>query len=237
MKCQNCSKEVPDTAKVCGYCGTKIEQRIKNSCPECGKEVPATAKVCGFCGTKLAAAAVKAEKTAPVKKDREPKPREKAAKPAKEVKTRKVKQEPKKLNLPKWVFPAIAVVVIAVLALVLILPKVGGGVGDELPFSGKWVGEVHGIGNDFTATMELDFDKRCSIGDICGSYKDINGAFNGDLELVSVSHGVYKFLEHAKEKELLESSGGHQSMQLVGSALHWSFNKGIYSSAGTFFSK
>jgi hypothetical protein len=237
MNCINCKKDIPETAKVCGYCGTKIEQKIKNTCPECGKEVPPTAKVCGFCGMKLAAAPVKAEKPAPEKKVQKPKVREKEAKSAKEVKVPKAKREPIKFNLPKWVFAVIAVAVIAVLVLVLILPKLGGGSGEALPFSGKWVGDVHGVGNDFTATMELDIDKRCSIGDICGSYRDINGAFNGDLELVSVSHGVYKFLEHPKEKDILESSGGHQSIQLIGSALHWSFNKGIYSSAGTFFRK
>jgi len=26
MKCAHCGKEVPDSAKVCGYCGTKLEK-------------------------------------------------------------------------------------------------------------------------------------------------------------------------------------------------------------------
>lgn len=64
MKCPNCNKEVPEKAKVCGYCGTKLEIKQKHSCPEYGKEVPAKAKVCGFCGAKLAKPAGKTQKVA-----------------------------------------------------------------------------------------------------------------------------------------------------------------------------
>jgi len=55
MKCPNCSKEVPDSAKVCGFCGTKL--KTVQTCSSCAKEVPLTAKVCGYCGTRLVDAA------------------------------------------------------------------------------------------------------------------------------------------------------------------------------------
>ena len=51
MKCPNCAKEVPASAKVCGYCGTKLPRPDKVICAHCGKEIPAIAKVCGYCGT------------------------------------------------------------------------------------------------------------------------------------------------------------------------------------------
>jgi hypothetical protein len=31
MDCPNCGKEIPDTAKVCGYCGQKVPEKIKTS--------------------------------------------------------------------------------------------------------------------------------------------------------------------------------------------------------------
>ena len=234
MECPNCSKEVPENAKVCGYCGTKMEIKQKHTCPDCGKEVPAKAKVCGYCGTKLAALATKTTKSAPVKKTRELIVQKKTTKPLKESRAPRVKREPIKLTIPKWAFGVFAVVIVAALALIVLLPKLSrGGSGDELPFSGKWIGDVHGTNNDFTATLELDFDTHCSIGDICGSYDDINGISNGNLELVSVNNGVYKFLEHAKGKEILEGSG-YQSLRLFGDSIKWSFNQGEYNSTGTF---
>jgi hypothetical protein len=63
MKCSNCSKEVPENAKVCGYCGTKLEIKQEHICPDCGKEIPAKAKVCGFCGSKLVKPSIKTHKT------------------------------------------------------------------------------------------------------------------------------------------------------------------------------
>jgi hypothetical protein len=58
MKCADCGKEIRDTAKVCGYCGYKINISPE-SCPNCGKEVREGAKVCGYCGYQFAAAAQK----------------------------------------------------------------------------------------------------------------------------------------------------------------------------------
>jgi hypothetical protein len=61
MNCPNCKKEVPENAKVCGYCGTKLEIKRIRTCPECGKEIPAKAKVCGLCGSKLTKPALKTQ--------------------------------------------------------------------------------------------------------------------------------------------------------------------------------
>lgn len=70
MRCQNCQTTVPDNAKVCGECGTKLDKNAMLPCPSCGEDVPVTAKVCGFCGTRLE------EKSAPL-----PRQEKKAEKP------------------------------------------------------------------------------------------------------------------------------------------------------------
>lgn len=59
MNCQNCGKSILDTAKVCGYCGRKVEL-APVSCPECGKEAREGAKVCGYCGYRFEAPAIQA---------------------------------------------------------------------------------------------------------------------------------------------------------------------------------
>ena len=64
MNCPNCGKQVPESAKVCGYCGTKLETKHVRTCPDCGKDIPTKAKVCGFCGSKLAKPALKTQKVA-----------------------------------------------------------------------------------------------------------------------------------------------------------------------------
>lgn len=77
--CPNCGKPVPENAKFCLECGTKIEQlsesemicpqcnqkttkgkfcmecggKLQLTCPSCGKEAPAGAKFCLECGQKL----------------------------------------------------------------------------------------------------------------------------------------------------------------------------------------
>ena len=55
MKCPNCGEEIPDTAKFCGECGTKIEKKV--CCPECGNELKSGAKFCPECGTKVGSSA------------------------------------------------------------------------------------------------------------------------------------------------------------------------------------
>lgn len=60
MKCPSCSTELPDTAKFCPECGTKIVR--KTFCPECGTEVAPGTKFCPECGFKLAAATQAAPK-------------------------------------------------------------------------------------------------------------------------------------------------------------------------------
>ena len=110
MKCPNCKKEVPDSAKVCGYCGKKLEKYGEPLCPYCGKELTAKAKVCGYCGTPL-----KKKKTATVKSAPAKKPQTKKT-PAKEteVKTRK---------LPNWAIPVGLGVAALVLVVVLFAMK------------------------------------------------------------------------------------------------------------------
>ena len=52
MRCPNCEKEIRNTAKVCGYCGHKIQPETSKKCPDCGNDKRKGAKVCGYCGHK-----------------------------------------------------------------------------------------------------------------------------------------------------------------------------------------
>ncbi len=45
MRCDSCEGEIPETAKVCGYCG----QRRLVACAGCGQPVGVTAQACGNC--------------------------------------------------------------------------------------------------------------------------------------------------------------------------------------------
>lgn len=56
MECPNCSKEISDSAKICGYCGHRLKAPPAK-CPDCGKDVREGAKVCGYCGHKFKVAA------------------------------------------------------------------------------------------------------------------------------------------------------------------------------------
>jgi len=56
MICSNCSKEIRDTAKVCGYCGHRFPSPPAK-CPDCEKDVRKGAQVCGYCGYKFEVAA------------------------------------------------------------------------------------------------------------------------------------------------------------------------------------
>ena len=55
IKCPKCGNELPENAKFCLECGTKIEQLAENEmiCPACGKKTP-KGKFCIECGQPLA---------------------------------------------------------------------------------------------------------------------------------------------------------------------------------------
>ena len=62
MKCKICGKELRDGAKICGKCGTKIEdkgtesltaEKNSNQCSVCGKELKTGVKFCSKCGAKV----------------------------------------------------------------------------------------------------------------------------------------------------------------------------------------
>ena len=51
IKCEECGKEISDTAAECIHCGCPIEK--KKICQECGKEVNLSDKICKNCGAKV----------------------------------------------------------------------------------------------------------------------------------------------------------------------------------------
>ncbi|MGL4363088.1 MAG: SPFH domain-containing protein [Cellulosilyticaceae bacterium] len=55
LNCQKCGVSVPETAKFCNECGTKVEVIIPKSkfCMECGTKLENNAKFCNECGTKV----------------------------------------------------------------------------------------------------------------------------------------------------------------------------------------
>ena len=48
-KCSKCGADLPNNAKFCLECGTKLE----NKCPKCGEITSVDAKFCPECGEKL----------------------------------------------------------------------------------------------------------------------------------------------------------------------------------------
>ena len=51
IKCSNCGASMPEQAKFCLECGTKVVPVI-NKCSSCGNELPANSKFCQECGQK-----------------------------------------------------------------------------------------------------------------------------------------------------------------------------------------
>lgn len=110
MECPNCAKEVPASAKVCGYCGAKLPKPDKVVCAHCGKEIPASARVCGYCGTKQAGVPA----IAPVA------PMKEAAEPA--AQASKLPRRPPR-RLPRWLLPALAVLACLILVGAFLLTR------------------------------------------------------------------------------------------------------------------
>ena len=63
MNCTGCGKDLPQGAKFCLECGTKVA--VKPVCTGCGKELPPEAKFCLECGTKCEAGAAPVAVAAP----------------------------------------------------------------------------------------------------------------------------------------------------------------------------
>ena len=51
IKCSNCGASMPEQAKFCLECGTKVAPAIIK-CSSCGNELPANSKFCQECGQK-----------------------------------------------------------------------------------------------------------------------------------------------------------------------------------------
>lgn len=53
IECPNCHRSLPETAKFCPKCGTKIEPQGPAFCMECGSSLRPGAKFCQKCGAKI----------------------------------------------------------------------------------------------------------------------------------------------------------------------------------------
>ena len=56
MKCKNCQRENPDSAKFCVGCGAPLGEPV-SFCPNCGTKLEPSAKVCPSCGAQVMAVA------------------------------------------------------------------------------------------------------------------------------------------------------------------------------------
>ena len=199
MRCSNCSNEIPEGRKACGYCGVKIISNEKFLCPSCGEELPAGVKVCGYCGTKM-------EKPPIVEKDEEkPVPMKKSTQqePVKVKQTRKVtaKTEPKKAEkksetppkvtskkagLPKWALPGIAGGVVIALVLTFLLMGSGNRVRG---MGGTWRGTIEG-----GTTITFQLDNSCKFNTVCGTFDIPDYSISGDVMFLGKVDDSYEFM-------------------------------------------
>ena len=183
MKCQNCGEEIPDSAKVCGYCGTKTEAKPEGkACPNCGVNVPFAAKACGKCGHLFR------ETSNPTEKPGKQAIPEKPVKPTKAETKGKALAEPAsmesalqeesapavtplnsstereklvaKKERPKWLTLVVAAAVVAALALVYIFFLRPVAAVDPILLAGTWKGD----------DIEVVFTTQCEINATCGEF-------------------------------------------------------------------
>jgi len=183
MHCQNCHAVVPDSAKVCGHCGTKLDREALFPCPSCGEDVPVTARVCGYCGRRLEAGSEKpAAKQSAVERSEPEKPAVKKTPPKKKEKTASAarsekeaeKQKPEdveiteakaKKKIPMLIF-GVAAVLVAFGAYFLFFrynPSV-----DCL--QGNWAGEVYLDGENIFK-IYFDINSPCKNNAYCGKFR------------------------------------------------------------------
>jgi len=204
MKCSNCGKEVPEKAKVCGYCGKKLVKPGKPLCPNCGKELPAKAKVCGYCGTQLIQEKAAAAKPAPTKKE----PVKRAPAKKAEVKTRK---------LPKWAIPAglgVAALALVVFFVMQSSPQsettAQATKAEEVQaltemelLAGTWRGEVENkLEGGGTFEVTFVFPDDCELNSYCGRIMIPEFSLVSDVMITSVSGYEYEFSLEVNEDKL-----------------------------------
>lgn len=244
MKCTHCNKQIPNTAKVCGYCGHKVE---KPHCHNCGKEVPASAKVCGYCGTplvkKAAAAKPTPSKKAPAVKAPARKAKEKAEKPksapAKKVTAKKAPAKAaraKTTKLPKWIKPmGLAVAALAVVGIVLFFifgstPQEGipGSIGadDFDTLAGTWSGIAKSGNDDFEITFKLK--EGCSLYMVCGSFSIPQWGCSGDVSFVDVDGDKFEFRVSSRSGCESDTKSEIEWLRPVGSKKLEYYSKGSY---------
>ena len=134
MHCQNCHEVVPESAKVCGHCGTKLDRKALFPCPSCGEDVPVVAKVCGYCGTRLTEITPESQPAQPAEKAKKAQTPKKSARvktTPKPVKEPDQKRKPKKtakaaaqkksgLKIPKWAWFAGGGAILVIILLIFL---------------------------------------------------------------------------------------------------------------------
>lgn len=167
MKCKHCGKEVPDRAKVCGYCGTPLKKKAAVVKPKPTVQAPVKK-------TK--------PKLAPVKKVPEKKaPAKTGSSPMGDLAV-----EIKKMPLWAWIVGAVAVGLVAVLLLT-------SGGGDLTLLEGRWKGTVENKLDGSTFEITFVFPHDCELNEYCGRISIPEFSLSSEVMINDMSGKNYQF--------------------------------------------
>ena len=127
LTCPNCSKQLPDNARFCDACGTKIPETI--FCPQCGEKTSRDGAFCEQCGKPLAESPA-AETASPAVEAGAPAHKTNAAVAVQDAAPASPPKEKKPFPKKAFLFGGIALVAVAAI-IVLAMTLFGGGKKDN----------------------------------------------------------------------------------------------------------